>query len=145
MIGEVLGVVGGALVLAALASKRMTVSILLLFIGSLLVGFAVAEHSGPIAGMVVAALYAGALVTLILISLTLVSEEEKIKLDQVYAAALALALPVAILLIYMFSSVSYSPHKAAARIIGEEDVGAFVLILVTASIGVVTILRGGEK
>ena len=77
--------------------------------------------------------------------MTLVSEEEKINLDRVYAAALALALPVALLLIYMFSSASYLPHKAAARIIGEEDVGAFVLILVTASIGIVSILRGGEK
>ena len=145
MIDEVIGIAGGAFVLAALASKRITVSISLLFIGSLLIGFTVAEHAGPIAGIVVSSLYAGALITLILVSLMAVPRSGDVKTGTLFYVALAFSSLTALVLLYMFSTASFSPKPALTRSISEEDAGAVILVLVSASIGIVTVLRGGKE
>jgi len=76
VIEAVFGFVGTLLVIAALLCRKISRSLFLLFLGSITLAVDIALLSGIVSGVIVAGLYAGAMVAMILVWLMLVEEEK---------------------------------------------------------------------
>ncbi len=130
---------GAGLIAAALLCRKPNRAITLLFYGSLSVSVAVAALAGFAPGVVVAVLYAGALVAMMLVWLV-TFKEEKTGGDAISYIAVALAAALTALLL----GAPHGPSVSAAYTPGLLDVASLVLALAVASIGIVHLL-GGEK
>ncbi|MEM0087825.1 MAG: hypothetical protein QXS92_04420 [Thermofilum sp.] len=136
-------VVGVALVLAALFAQRATASLLLMSAGSAVLSLVIAAFAGPLSGVLVATLYAGALIAMMAIWLIL-AEAEEAKRDALYWVAVAfllLALPAGLLAAWRPVLQLQAPP---ARVVSLEDILILSLILVVAAGGVPYVL-GGER
>ncbi len=136
-------VAGGGLIVAALLCKRLNRALALLFAGSLTLAIDIAALAGFASGVIVAALYAGALVAMILVWLMLL-EEEKTRVDAIYLASVALAAASGLLLLPRGAALlgGGAPEPWSP---GLLDVGSLMLVLAAASIGVVHILGGDAE
>ena len=143
MIEAVFGFVGTLLVIAALLCRKISRSLFLLFLGSITLAVDIALLSGIVSGVIVAGLYAGAMVAMILVWLMLV-EEEKTIVDLVYLSSIIGSLATGLIILYGVSSQIGGSTVLLDRPIVAEDIIAVVLALIVSSIGVVYIL-GGEK
>ncbi|RLE59094.1 MAG: hypothetical protein DRJ35_06525 [Thermoprotei archaeon] len=143
MIEAVFGFVGTLLVIAALLCRKISRSLFLLFLGSITLAVDIALLSGIVSGVIVAGLYAGAMVAMILVWLMLV-EEEKTIVDLVYLSSIIGSLATGLIILYGVSSQIGGSIVLLDRPIVVEDIIAVVLALIVSSIGVVYIL-GGEK
>jgi len=133
-------VAGGGMVVAALLTRRLNRALALLFAGSLTLAIDIAVLSGFVAGVVVATLYAGALVAMVLVWLALLEEEEAPR-DKVYLASVAAAAAAGLLLLSHTWGVAAG--GCADLTPTMMDVGCVLLALAAASIGIVRLL-GGE-
>lgn len=136
--------VGVVLVLAALFVRRVTASLLLMFAGSAVLSLAVAALAGALGGVLVASLYAGALIALMAIWLIL-AETEEVRRDAVYwvaVAVLLLALPAGLL-----ATWGLAPQAPAqfTRSVSLEDILLLSLILMVAAGGAPHVLGGERK
>lgn len=143
MIEAVFGFVGTLLIIAALLCRKISRSLFLLFLGSITLAVDIALLSGIVSGVIVAGLYAGAMVAMILVWLMLV-EEEKTIVDLVYLSSIIGSLATGLIILYGVSSQIGGSTVLLDRPIVAEDIIAVVLALIVSSIGVVYIL-GGEK
>jgi len=143
--GEVLAALGAILTLSALLARRISLAVVLLFFGSLFVGFAIAVLASPAAGAVVATLYAGLLVTLIVVALMVVVEEKELRLDSKHFYAVVLGIPAA----YLLAAALIEHGKPGAfgilRTVSAADVGAVALLAVATALGIAIALWGGEE
>ncbi|MEZ0346292.1 MAG: hypothetical protein ABWK01_07065 [Infirmifilum sp.] len=136
-------IVGVSLVLAALFASRVSLSLLLMSLGSAVLSLAIAALAGPLSGILVAALYAGALIALMAVWLVLAGSEQA-RRDAVYWVAIAfllLALPAGLLIITMSGTQQVI---VVNRGLSTEDVMLLAVILMVASGGVPYVL-GGDK
>lgn len=136
-------VVGVALVLAALFAHHTTASLLLMSAGSAVISLAIAALAGPLSGVLVATLYAGALIAMMAIWLIL-AEAEEAKRDTLYWVAVAfllLALPAGLLAAW---KAAVQPPTPLVRAVDLGDVLLLSLILMVAAGGVPYVL-GGER
>lgn len=143
MIEAFFAATGAGLVVAALLCRDVSRSLFLLFLGSLTLALDIALLAGVISGVIVASLYAGALVAMILVWLMLV-EKEKVRVDLVYAASVLGSLVSGLVLYYVLAFKGVLATRFLERPIVLEDVLSIVLALMVASIGVVHML-GGER
>jgi polyferredoxin len=144
MMLEVCLVLGAALALAALFTPRTAQSLLLLFGGTSLLSLAVAALCGPLCGVVVATLYAGALVALMAVWLIL-AETEEARRDAIYWVAVALmmiALLAVLLTAWAEGASATSAVGSAAREISPSDLLLLASVLVVAAGGAPYVLWG---
>ncbi|MEM1619421.1 MAG: hypothetical protein QXU97_04370 [Fervidicoccaceae archaeon] len=148
MIGEALAAVGAVLVLLALVVRRLSVAVVSLFFGSALAGLSIAMLVSPAAGVVVATLYAGLLVTLILIALAVVPtspEEMEPRIDYGHFLALVFGLSSTYLISVLVLEHAGLLGLSEPRAMAIQDVGALALLMLTTAIGVVMSMWGVEE
>jgi hypothetical protein len=144
MMLEIYLILGAVLVIAALFTPRTAQSLLLLFSGSLLLSLAVAELCGRLCGILVATLYAGALIALMAVWLIL-AEAEEARRDAVYWVAvtlMAIALPAVLLTLWAGGTEVVG---GAMREVALSDLLLLALVLVVAAGGAPYILWGERE
>lgn len=144
MMLEIYLILGAVLVIAALFTPRTAQSLLLLFSGSLLLSLAVAELCGRLCGILVATLYAGALIALMAVWLIL-AEAEEARRDAVYWVAvtlMAIALPAVLLTLWAGGAEVVG---GAMREVALSDLLLLALVLVVAAGGAPYILWGERE
>lgn len=142
MIDVFFGLVGTLFVIASLLCRKISRSLFLLFLGSITIAVDIALLSGMVSGVIIAGLYAGAMVAMMLVWLMLI-EEEKTAVDLIYLSSILGSLATGLI---VFHGVLSSTRAAVLldRPIVAEDIISVVLALIVSSIGVVYLL-GGER
>lgn len=137
-------VTGVVLVIAALFVQRTTASLMLMSAGSAVLSLVIAGLAGPLSGILVAALYAGALIAMMAIWLIL-AETEEARRDATYWVAVAfflLALPAGLLLAW---KVAPFTGERLMRAVSHEDILLLSLILIVSASGAPYVLGGDRR
>ncbi|UNQ73100.1 hypothetical protein [Infirmifilum sp. NZ] len=145
MLVEVFCLLGLAFVLWGLFSRRTTFSLLSLSAGSIMVAFAISELAGWVPAMLVASLYAGALVALMTVWVIVVAGE-KARIDTIYTLALVFMFLIVLAALLLISSNQASlAGRAVLREADYRDFSLLTILLLVALLGGVHTVRGGGE
>ncbi|ABL78473.1 hypothetical protein [Thermofilum pendens] len=142
MIEELLSVLGAVIIVGALYSKRVSLSLLLLSLGTVLVAMSIGLLVGATAGILVATVFAGALVALLSLWL-IVTEKEEARADSIYvvAAVFFVLITVAFAVLLAFA-YRLSPVPVILRKFTAEDAYLLLTLLLVSVTSSIYVLRG---
>ncbi len=144
MMLELSCLLGLALVVWALFSRRTTFSLLAMSAGSTMVALAISELAGWVPALLVAALFAGALVALMVVWLVVVAREET-RIDTTSALALVfMSLTVFSLLLLLGTGRIKLGDGISSRVAEDTDFALLAVLLITVLLGGLHVARGGR-
>ncbi|QOJ79327.1 hypothetical protein IG193_02360 [Infirmifilum lucidum] len=144
MMLELSCLLGLALVVWALFSRRTTFSLLTMSAGSTIVALAISELAGWVPALLVAAFFAGALVALMVVWLVVVVREEA-RTDTVYTLALVfMFLTLFSLLLLIGTNRIKVGGGVSLRVAEDTDFALLAVLLLTVLLGGLHVVRGGR-
>lgn len=145
MIAEFFSLAGLLLVLYALYARRIALSLLALATGSVMIAYAISELAGWVVALLVASLYAGALVALMAAWAVIVAREEA-RVDTIYVLALVFLFFAAFSTYLLISGGALKPEPLqVSREADLTDYSLLAVLLLVALLGGLHVVRGGEE
>ncbi|AKG38668.1 hypothetical protein MA03_04370 [Infirmifilum uzonense] len=139
---EYLSLIGVVLIVWGLYSRRIIASLIAMATGTIMISIALSETAGWTPAILVATLFAGGLIALMIAWMMLVTREE-VRVDVTYALAVSLML-LTLLSIYILVGTGKIKFEVSqvTRIADINDYSLLTILLVTVLIGGLHIVKG---